>query len=451
MPTMKNVLIVCHAFPPVNIISARRFGLLAPHFESHGWCPWILTTQASGPQCVTIPEKQIIRIGRHSYSTNRCLSGQGSAASVVTPRIKGGRLRNCLLANGLYSAMIQPTLFTWYPQVRCETQEIIRRLPTINLVLGSYGPSSSLWLARHLANRLHAPWIADFRDLAALSSDHRNRGIRWLDRQLERRLLSTASAITTVSPTMLSILSAVYPLPAEVIYNGCDLDPEGIAIEQAGAESKFVSITIDSSAERVNQLPYLYYAGRFYPHRMAALWLMMECLQDHRQLHLRIRSLGPAEFDQEIGRHATEMGVASQVHLLPPCEPELADREAAQSVANLVFEDLSTVNQHTSGNITGKFLKMATFQPPIISIARPDSDLGPILNAIQRGRLCSTKPELMDCLDLALNHPECFTGNLAQLEQFSVRSQARALIKLFNQIAVPETQGPTVQTTKQTA
>ncbi|MBN1908709.1 MAG: glycosyltransferase [Pirellulales bacterium] len=449
MEPLRNVLIVTQSFPPHNNIAARRFGYLTPHLESVGWRPWILTMESDGPLPVRLSPEQILRIGRHPESpTSSPSSGTGVSPVMQSPHGQDARatqnevchkitgrpvrrglstggegLRRVLALGRLRFRAIDYTCLTWRREVLRQENTLLAKLPSIDLVLGTFGPAAALWLARHFARVLRVPWVADFRDLAALRPDERGQLAQWLDRRIERTLLRSASGLTTVSPTLRRILRRTYRRPTRAIYNGWDTTLPSPSGRGAGGEC-----TPPSECSS----PYLHYAGRFYPERLEGAIQILDMLSKCSDLSWTIRSLGPTNLEDQILTEARRRNVADRVQLLPPAPPEMIQAEAAGALANVVLDDVRPGPEWAKGTLTGKFLELVALRPPVLAITRADSDMGPILRRTAKGRVCSTTKEIVRFIDAIRNGAETFEGTPEQIERFSKQRQAAVLAKFFD-------------------
>ncbi|HBO44052.1 MAG TPA: hypothetical protein DD670_08985 [Planctomycetaceae bacterium] len=462
----RNVLIIAQSFPPLNNIAARRFGFLTPYMESHGWRPWVLTTEAEGTLPLCVSDTQIIRLGRHPQATSSGNGKQREDSTRISDSARRGLappidwFRRAVAALGLRLRAVDYTCLTWSRLVLRQLAELERQLPPIDLVMGTFGPAASLWLARRLASRWGVPWIADFRDLAALRPDDRHRVSRWLDGRIERHLLRTASGITSVSPTWAKILEETYQLPTKVIYNGWDralVAPDVAQPPPAVREQpKQPSATVDVQpgqpraailqndfaarpdaclAEAVSpanaaSAPYLYYAGRWYPERVRAASVVLAAMVGRPDLHWLIRSLGPTSAEMGIAVEAKALGVADRIHFRPPCDARRVALEARHSLANLVLDDPDCRDRWSRGTLTGKFLELVAAKRPVLAVTRPDSDMAPILGTTRKGEVCSDDAAIGRFLDRISRDPAVFRGDGRAIESFSKAAQA-ALLSRF--------------------
>jgi hypothetical protein len=390
--------------------------------EPLGWRPWVLTHEAEGTLPLLIPSAQVVRVERHPQMNDAARDGSRARITGTAQRglsWPGEWCRRIVTGAGLRFRSIDYTCLTWLRAVKRHWGEIEDRLPRIDLVLGTFGPAAPLWLARRLAAKWEVPWVADFRDLAALLPDGRRWCSRWLDRLVERRLLDGAGAITTVSTTLREILSEHYRLPAAVVYNGWD------------------RAAWTGESREVDRLegPYLYYAGRWYPERARAARLVLDALVARPGLRWVIRSLGPESAEQEIREEATRRGLSDRVELLAPCDAAQVHRESQASLANLVLDDVTCRERWSRGTLTGKFLEIVATGPAVLAVTRPDSDMGPILQATGKGRVCSNAQEIGDLVSRLERDGKAYSGNWREIGRFSKENQAAVLCRLFDRLS----------------
>lgn len=411
---MKNVLIITYSFPPLNNIAARRFGEMVKYMEQNGWQPYIITTENHGALPVPVSDEQCIRIGVHPQSNNRI-----DNMDVATNKLPGMSeiARNILGKSNFRFRAIDSTLLIWGNIVKEETDIIVDRFPKIDLVIASYGPAASLWLGKWFANQYGVPWIADFRDLAAIRRDNRPWLAYSIDCRIERHLLRTCSGISTVSKYLADLLSEKYAKPCEAIFNGWNKKPFHLK---------------NSLQETKN---YVYYAGQFYNHRMEAVYCLLEALTRIDSLYFKVRSLGPLELEQKIIAYASNLGIYDRVELLPPASPSIVEEEAQHAITNVVVEDMDTTNQWAAGTLTGKFLQLLPGNVPIMTIARPDNEMGEILECSKRGRLCSSVDQIETFLIEAINNPESFAGNTDVVNEFNKERQTEKLCSFLDVIS----------------
>lgn len=99
----------------------------------------------------------------------------------------------------------------------------------VDVIVATYSPPSNLFLAWCISRLTGTPWIADFRDLWTDDCTYapHTRLRRWMDANLETRLLRSADAVVGVSTAQTRILASHVPLEPEKFHtltNGVDFD-----------------------------------------------------------------------------------------------------------------------------------------------------------------------------------------------------------------------------------
>ncbi|MEX2600147.1 MAG: hypothetical protein WD355_00785 [Balneolaceae bacterium] len=412
---MKNVLIVTQHFPPINNVAARRFGWMSAYFEDFGWRPYVLTTVSEGPLSVPIPEEHCIRLFRHPHRNKK----MNSSKSMSAARNRYSSISS-LVPNNIRLRSFDNTVLNWYLPILNELDWIIDKFPKPDLVIGSYSPSASLLLARKISIKTNTPWIADFRDLGALRNLSSNTLLKWIDSKVEKCILSRASGITTVSNNLNKLLSEKYQISTRTIYNGYN------SCYKHNSNETYL---------KQNYNNYIHYAGTIYSHQLPSIKLLFEVLSEYPDINLMFRSLGPDSLNEEVIKFANQFNIANQFTLLPPVEPDLIEEEQDAAILNLVFEELDKSSTWGAGTLTGKFLKLLPVNKPILSICRPDNEMADILAYTDKGRVCSTKDEIIDFLTFIREHPSSFSGIMKNINDYSTRMQALKLCDFMTELS----------------
>ena len=236
----------------------------------------------------------------------------------------------------------------WYP-FACQAGNQIIRQWTPDLIYASAIPYTSLLVASSLSRRNKIPWIAELRDLW---TDNPNRVMpRWrqyLEEKLERRVLSSASGLVTVSEPLAETLRSKYSIPCEVIRNG--FDPED---SPAPSDIPFS-----------NGVVRIVYTGQLY-----------NCQQDPTPLFKALKWMGKESEMVEIhfyGRYldfVSELALKYDVrHLIKTHEP-VSYKESvtiqAQSDLLLLFPGY---DHSYRGVYTGKLFEYLGARRPILSL-----------------------------------------------------------------------------------
>lgn len=407
---MKKVLIVTFFFPPHNQIASRRYAPMVPYFQEYGWKPYILTAHSKGDLFVPLPKEQIFREGSIPDFNLDIPSKKSLKTEISKLR------RKC----GFVFRLFDSVLYRWSSEVlSSDTLMEILKKEKFDLMVASYGPSSSLRLGSKLALKLNIPIIYDFRDLGAIhqgSDFNQNFIAKYIDRLLERKYLKNRSLIITVSNGLAERIKKFYTGEVEIIYNGW-AKPE---------------IKEYSNYRKPLEDPYIYYAGRFYQHQMAALFLLIENLKSV-DFTLIIRSVGPFELENKIVEYSKKCGVSEKVKVLPKVSADIADFESQNATVNLVIEDMDKRFESLKGVLTGKLLQLLLYKAPVLAIARDDSEIGKILKETDKGVLVSSKEELLSFFNRDFTGLEKESAKTKEnIERYSKRAQAEKLVSLLN-------------------
>lgn len=252
-----RILIITAFFPPSEFVAAQRawgfakawsraghdVTVLAPEAEAPpGWAGRILT-MAPPPSLLFLRKL----FGKGTGAPSRAIARAGLGARLKTT------LKMQLLAAGIGSSVRWPDpLGLWFRRARALLGS--GDGGPFDLVVSTFGPPGAHLLAEWYVERHPGVfWVADFRDL--WTRNHHFPGlpmVRLWERYLERRILTRAGLVTTVSEPLASVLRADAPEKVRVVFNG--YDPEDW-------------VALQSAPTRKAKLE-LFYGGSYYPGRM---------------------------------------------------------------------------------------------------------------------------------------------------------------------------------------
>jgi len=166
---------------------------------------------------------QCLRNAMHTFGW-----AERSASSGYT-----GELQNRLAGSGINSKVIQNILryyqtFFAYPDTEKAWEKLANKFVEQEITSGSTPIilSSSPYPIAHIiaekfVKKYSLQWIADFRDPWSQNHNYQMPNWRrWLDARLEKKTLSNASLITTVSEGVAEKLSQLHEVPISVVRNG---------------------------------------------------------------------------------------------------------------------------------------------------------------------------------------------------------------------------------------
>lgn len=404
---MKKVLIINPYFPPFTSIASRRFGDMVKYMEEHGWEPTVVTINSKGSLKVNLKEENIIRVGDFNQSEE----SHNKAKKIFL--ISDLKQRMGYLMN---LRMVDRFLFTWYKQV-INNPDVIKAAKETDIIVASYMPSASFFIAKKLASKFNKKWIADFRDLGALYDEGKDKFPRFVDKQIEKRLLTSASAFTTVSKGLAEELVKVYKKDCHVIYNGWEKDISDN------------NLTESIEASNLKNKKYIYYAGTIYTHQLDAFKLVIQSLNNN--LVLVIRTLGSKENEEALKDFANECNKTEKLLILPPENPEIIKQEADSAFLNLVVEDMYLKNEWKKGVLTGKLFDLMTYKPPILAVAGIKSEIKEVLEETNKGYFGSSVEKISDIIEKVSNEPGALNSDI---EKFSKKNQAKKLCAILDEV-----------------
>ena len=278
-----KILLVSFFFPPYSTIGAVRTGKLARFLLDHGHDVRVLAAKDL-PLLTTLKEE--IPSERVHYtrwiSPNflpELLFGGRKKIAQQGYKTSSGKLKKL----GYYFRLLlhfPDEMIGWLPFARREGRKIIAAWQP-DLIYASGKPFSTLILASQLSRATHTPWVAELRDL--WTDNHDYEFPRWrqrLEASLEKKTLSSAAGLVTVSTPWADLLRRKYVKPTTVIYNG--FDP---------ADYPPISEIGTSPADELH----LIYTGTFYPAfqnptpLFAALKLLPELERSQIKIHFYTR------------------------------------------------------------------------------------------------------------------------------------------------------------------
>ncbi len=223
-----KILFVTFRFPPYNTVGAVRTGKTAEILKELGHDVKILTASNQGLSKTlntNINSDDIISTDWFDVNSpfNFLL---GSARSNVKKISNSGnntkKVKVLKSLKDFYKMIIQlpDGMIGWYPYAVKSGIKIIENWKP-DIIYASAMPFTSLIVARNLAKKFDIPWIGELRDLW---SQNHYRKTWFADKLIEKKTLSSASALVTISEPLANSLRNNYSVPCYVIKNGFDED-----------------------------------------------------------------------------------------------------------------------------------------------------------------------------------------------------------------------------------
>lgn len=404
---MRRVLVVSYYFPPLNNIAAKRFGNMCKYFKEFGYQTIVLTSNPHGSCFINtkldleVPGNihEIIRIGR-------------TGASYVPESVLFQMPVQWLEKHNRETRTLSETSLGWYEKVKRDLD--LSKLKNIDIVIGTYPPMENLFVANYISEKLKSPFVVDIRDLIteyAEAGENKERSFI-LDSFVEKYILRSASGIVSVTDGFGKILSKKYPnIKNKVIYNGW--------------ESKKCLEQSESG------VPYLYYAGSLYSHRLESFGLLLECMKEvlrTKEIRMKIRSVGPKELDGKLDKIIRDYGMKKYVEILEAAEENTIKREQASAYINVVLSSMHEEDKALMATVPGKVYEVLAENAPVLAIAPAASDIARILKKTDKGIATTSKEKIVKYILYANKN---YHGN-SSIDFFSRKNQAKRYCKFLD-------------------
>lgn len=234
MTTKGKILAITYYWPPAGGPGVQRITKLIPHLHRMGWELHILTV--NNPEAPVfdnsllkgIPEK--IRVHKtksfNPYNFFKRISGIRTNQQISNNIIQD--VNKASLINRL-SSWIRANIFIpdarvgWLPYLIREGKRIIKEEQP-DLIFSTSPPHSLQIGSRKLAKWSGLPWIADYRDPWTqgywIKELPYTKLAKTINAKMERRAISSADVLTSVSDGILNILSPSFDKSRYCIHNG---------------------------------------------------------------------------------------------------------------------------------------------------------------------------------------------------------------------------------------
>lgn len=391
-------LLITTAFPPYNSLGAIRMGKLAKYLVSQGHDVRVLAAK-DPPLLPTLPLE--IPAGQVMYTPwfnvnflpNLLFGGKKKVAQ------QGYSTKSSWLKSlgNLYRDLLHfpDDQVGWYPYALRAGRTLMRSWKP-DMIYASAMPFTSLLAAAQLSRETGVPWLGELRDLWA---DHayyvypawRRRPESWL----ERRTLSSASGLVTVSEPLAEKLREKYDRPVAVILNGYDLDDYPAEQELAKPDPVLLRIA---------------YTGSVYPQHqdLGPLFQALQSLgtgMGNIRLDFYTRYTGP------VLALAEQYGVAPlvQTHGLVPYREALKKQMEADLLLMLLWNDPAE-----RGVLTGKLFEYIGSRRPILAVGAGHDLAADLIRKRQAG-FVSNDPQAIAAQLLAWQQQKAELGAIPSL------------------------------------
>ncbi len=241
---MRRVGLVAYWYPPRQAAGALRAAALARYLPAFGWEPVVVTVRprsslhlSAGPPAVRddVPAPALATTDRawHALAAAAVEALRGSEAlePLKTENVLAGGRPHARAAHWVYRQWLSFPDDAWPWLVDRRSVARVFAAHGVEAIVSTSPPPTAHLVAAAAARRLQVPWVADYRDpWSQRSAWQRAWPLAGVEAALERRTLSRAAHVVTVSAPIAANLRRLLGLPVTVVPNGFDAADRGAAV-----------------------------------------------------------------------------------------------------------------------------------------------------------------------------------------------------------------------------
>lgn len=416
-----RILIVAHAFPPLNVIGSHRSYSWARFWRDEGHEIHVLTPSKHDIDGMMDLERDLRGICVYEVSYLPIRTSHPGTVHTGTHSAAGRWewLKTITRRARFSLAMFgDPRLLAYRPMVR-KGMDIIREAQ-FDFIIATSPPEVDFFVARTLSRRTGVPWVADFRDLWFRDMRlYQSRLASWLSGPVNSWLMKCAAVLVTVSRGLRVRLSEYTGREVLISYNGFfEADRYTLPHSQPKSDGKL----------------HIVYTGRLYPGK-----------RDPEPLFRAIRSLRTKGYDPKSrivvdfygfddpwlrGLVRTyELEKTVSLHGFVPYSQSMALQHAADVLLFLDWTDMQA-----EGVLTGKLFEYLGAGRPILSLGRrKDSEAAHLIAEANCGVTLTTDDEVENFLLRLLSSDRLPSVASAARDLFSRERQARLLLEALTE------------------
>lgn len=383
---MKRVLLLSFYFPPQPEAGALRSGYLADHLNSCGWEPTVLTVpygSVPAKPYEIVPARSVLTPSLRPLMPPIPADGCTTTASGQQMKIQLRALRHAAaIVYYRWSRLLYPDPAIGWITLALPKALRLHRQRKFSAVFSTAWPASAHIAGAAFAASTGVPWIADYRDLWS-GYPYRSLGVvrRFCDKTVERRLLSRAAAITTVSEGLRISLATLHQRnDVEVIPNAAstedwanvpDTNPEQFSVLYAG----------------------VLYGGQRTPDLIFAAVAELRAESDPAGRAVSFDFYGSER--NLVLSAAEEHGIREAVHVHERVNRATVLRKQKSAAVLLILLKMDSMLISEFGS---KIFEYAGARRPILAVGPPGSVVGDYLHRSCLGTLVSTREECKKAL-----------------------------------------------------
>jgi len=426
-----RVLIVAYYVPPAGGPAVQRVLQFIEFLRAEGWAPEVLTVRdgaypnrdpdllANIPSSVPVHRTRAL----DPYAIYQAMTGKDEEDLPTGSMDDSGSWAEWISQWVRANVFLPDARVGWWPFAVVRGTRLLRT-GRFDAVLSTGAPHSVHLIGSALHHGTGTPWVADLHDpwtdISYYDDLPHTRWARRIDAALERHVLSSASAVTTVSPSWAELFARKAENQYAVVENGFS-EQEFEPIDETPSDDRFV----------------LAHVGKLYASRTpTAVWAALGRLREEEAIpQLRIRLIGSVDpaVEQALDTH----GLTSLVDRTPFLPHEEAIREMARStLLLLVIEPFA----EAEGMITSKLYEYLASERPVLGVGPPDGDAHNLLRRHDAGTVVEWS-DVDRAADVLRAHYDAWAAGAprtgadrAELEAHTRRHQARRMARVLDAI-----------------
>jgi len=426
----KKVLIITYYWPPAGGPGVQRVLKFIKYLPEFGWDPLVLTVKDGEYPAIDnslmadIPENcQVYESGTiEFFSLFKRLTGRQQKEKIETYILN----RKQVSGKDKVFRWIRQNLFIpdarvgWVPFAIRKGKQIIKAEQP-DLIFSSSPPHSLHLAAKALAKWSKLPWVPDFRDpwTDAFWDKHvgRTRLADYYNRKLERGVVKSATALTTVSPYFRDLLRDKFAHPNfQVIHNGFDWDDFNY---EPRSQQQFSIVYTGHIAESQNP---------------ENLFTALRALPAELRSKVRVDFYGIQ--DQVVKNSWYRAGLEDMI----TDHGYVSHSIAVQAMLNADVLLLLIPNENATGTITGKVYEYLAAQNYILGIGPPSGVAAQLIEGCGAGKMYAFHDSLESPIIDMIHQWEQYgakkwhTTDVEKIQVYSRRELSRSLTTLFNSL-----------------
>lgn len=432
---MKKALIITYYWPPSGGAGVQRWLKFVKYLREFGWEPIVYTPEnpefpeideslySDIPKNLTIIKTPI----REPYHAYKWFIGR-TKKEKINAGFLSEKKRNPVLEN--ISVWIRGNFFIpdarmlWIkPSVRFLLKYLSEN--PVDIIISTGPPHSMHIIAMKISKSLKLPWVADFRDPWTNIDFYKDLKLTsWANSRhhnLERMVLSNASAVISISPSMADDFNSIYMRHYDIITNGFDWDDMN-PTNLVELDQKFSISYIGTMVSTRNPITF---------------WeAIRSVLKENKDFgnDLVIKLVGKVDF--KVRESVEQFGLSRYVENIGYTpHKEVVKIQQESQVLLLVIN-----NTPNSGMIlTGKFYEYLAARRPVLCLGPVDGDAARILYQTHAGLISGFNDIEKMKENIIWLYNQFKTGNLASgnqdIEPYSRKELTRKLASLMHNIS----------------